>query len=138
MTTVTVTDTFDHPASKVWPMVSDFGGIHKYMRGMDVPPEVRGSGLGADRVIALPNGAVVERLTWLDPEAMAFSYTIIASPLPFDRYVATVKLSDQGDKTGIVWEGNFQADGVSEEDASTMANKIYTGAIKGFKKALEA
>ena len=119
-------------------MVSDFGGIHKYMRGMDVPPEVRGAGLGADRVIALPNGAVVERLTWLDPEAMAFSYTIIASPLPFDRYVATVKLSDQGDKTGIVWEGNFQADGMSEEDASTMANKIYTGAIKGFKKALEA
>jgi Polyketide cyclase / dehydrase and lipid transport len=135
MTTVTVTDTFDHPAATVWPVVSDFGGIHKYMRGME-PPTVEGTGLGQDRVITMGGGAVVERLTWCDPDAMAFSYTILSSPLPFTRYVATVKLSPQGDRTGIEWQGNFEPDGVSEEEASTMAHGIYTGAIKGFKKHL--
>lgn len=135
MTQVTVTESFDHPAAAVWPVVSDFGGLHKYMRGMEPYPVV-GSGIGQDRMLPMAGGEVVERLTWLDDENMAFSYTIISGPLPFERYVATVKLSADGDRTGIEWQGNFEAAGVSEEEASTLANKIYSGAIKGFKKAL--
>ena len=135
MTIVTVTDTFDHPAERVWPVVSDFGGIHKYMRGME-PATVEGTGLGQDRILAMPGGAVAERLTWLDNEAMAFSYTILSGPLPFARYVATVKLTPRGDQTDIEWQGNFEVDGVPEDEGVTMANGIYSGAIKGFKKSL--
>lgn len=136
MTTVTVTDTFDHPADKVWPVVSDFAGIHQYMRGLE-PAEVRGSGLGQDRVLAMPGGSVVERLTWFDPAALAYSYTIIEGPLPFDRYVATVKLTADGERTHIEWQGNFvPAGGATEEEASKVVNGIYTGGIKGFKKFL--
>jgi Polyketide cyclase / dehydrase and lipid transport len=135
MTIVTVTDTFDHPAAQVWPVVSDFGGIHKYMRGME-PAEVKGSGLGQDRILAMPAGAVVERLTWLDNEAYGFSYTILSGPLPFDRYVATVKLTPKGDQTDIEWQGNFEVVGMAEEEGLKMANGIYSGAIKGFKKHL--
>ncbi|MFN0026035.1 MAG: SRPBCC family protein [Acidimicrobiales bacterium] len=136
MTQVTVTDSFDHSAAAVWPVVSDFGGLHKYMRGMEPYPVV-GSGIGQDRSLPMAGGEVVERLTWLDNDAMAFSYTIISGPLPFERYVATVKLSADGARTGIEWQGNFEPAGVTEEEASTLANKIYAGAIKGFKKALE-
>lgn len=137
MTTVTVTDTFDHPVDKVWPLVSDFGGIHKYMRGMP-ETQVEGSGLGQDRVIDLPQGQVVERLTWLDNAAHSFSYTIITAPLPFRRYVATVKLTARGNQTDIEWQGNFDVEGVSVEDGEAMARGIYSGGIKGYKKALEA
>jgi hypothetical protein len=135
MTTVTVTDSFDHPADQVWPVVSDFGGIHQYMRGME-PAVVHGTGLGQDRSLAMPGGQIVERLTWLDDEAMAFSYTILSGPLPFARYVATVKLTPDGDRTGIEWQGTFEPDGVAEEEAAAMANGVYTGAIKGFKRHL--
>lgn len=135
MTTVTVTDTFDHPADQVWPLLSDFGGIHKYMRGMP-ETQVEGSGLGQDRVIALPQGQVVERLTWLDNANYAFSYTIIEAPLPFRRYVATVQLTPKGDTCDIVWEGNFDVEGVSVEEGEAMARGIYSGGIKGYKKAL--
>jgi hypothetical protein len=137
MTTVTVTDTFDHPAERVWPVVSDFGGIHKYMRGME-PAVVHGSGLGQDRILAMAGGEIVERLTWLDADAMAFSYTIISGPLPLARYVATVKLTANGDTTDIEWQGNFEPDGIPEAEGEAMANGIYTGAIKGFKKHLAA
>lgn len=137
MTIVTVTDTFDHPADKVWPVVSDFGGIHKYMRGME-PAQVEGAGLGQDRVLAMPGGAVAERLTWLDNDAMAFSYTILSGPLPFNRYVATVKLTPKGNQTDIEWQGNFEVDGVPEDEGVKMANGIYSGAIKGFKKSLDS
>lgn len=135
MSTVTVNDTFDHPADKVWPIVSDFGGIHKYMRGLEMA-EVRGSGLGQDRALVMGPDTIVERLTWLDPAAMAYSYTIVSGPLPFERYVSTVKLTADGDRTHIEWQGNFEPAGVSEEEASKMVNGIYTGGIKGFKKAL--
>jgi NADPH:quinone reductase len=136
MTTVTVTDTFDHPADKVWPLVSDFGGIHKYMRGMP-ETKVTGSGLGQDRIIALPAGEVVERLTWLDDANYAFSYTILTAPLPFERYVATVKLTPRGDSCDIEWQGNFDVVGVPEDEGKAMAHGIYSGGIKGYKKALE-
>ena len=135
MTKVTVTDTFDHLADKVWAAVSDFGGIDKYLRGFS-EVKVEGSGLGMDRTLTLPDGQVVERLTWLDNDAMSFSYTIITAPLPFTRYVATVRLAPQGERCGITWEGNFEPNGVSEEEASKLANGVYTSAIKGYKRAL--
>ena len=135
MTIVTVVDTFDHPADAVWPAVSDFGGIHKYMRGLS-EAKLAGRGLGMDRVLATAGGDVVERLTWLDDEAMAFSYTIISSPLPVDRYVATVKLTPNGSRCDIEWQGNFEPAGVSEEEATALVTGIYTGGIKGYKKAL--
>jgi hypothetical protein len=135
MTTVTVTDTFDHPADQVWPVAADFGGIHKYMRGMD-PAVVHGTGIGQDRVLSMAAGEVVERLTWLDPDAFAYSYTIISSPLPFERYVATVKLTPRGEQTDIEWEGTFEVVGVPEDEGIAMANGIYAGAIKSFKRFL--
>ena len=137
MSRVTVTDTFDHPVDQVWPLVADFGGIHKYMKGME-PAEVTGEGIGQDRALAMPAGTVVERLTWLDEENHAFSYTILSGPLPFERYVATVKLRPQGDKTDIEWEGNFEVSGIPVEEGEAMANGIYRGAIKGFKRHLES
>jgi hypothetical protein len=133
---VTVTDTFDHPAEKVWPIVSDFGGIHKYMRGMD-ETKVDGEGLGQDRFLNMPGGQIVERLTWCDADALAFSYTIISGPLPVARYVSTVKLSADGNRTHIEWQGNFAPAGVSEEEAIKLVTGIYTGGIKGYKKALD-
>jgi uncharacterized protein YndB with AHSA1/START domain len=136
MTTVTVTDTFDAPAERVWPMISDFGGIEKYMRGID-SLRMEGEGLGADRVIGLAGGVVVERLTWLDPEALAYSYTIISGPIPVDRYVATVKLTPEGQRCAIEWTGHFEPDGVTLEEAQKFVRGIYTGGIKGYKKALE-
>lgn len=133
MTTVTVTDSFDLPADKVWAAVSDFGGIHKYARGMD-ETRVEGSGLGMDRFIELPSGTIAERLTWCDEATRSLSYTILSGPLPVQRYVATVRLTPQGDGCSITWEGTFEPNGVSEEEARTLVTGIYTGAIKGYKK----
>ncbi|MDH4146655.1 MAG: SRPBCC family protein [Acidimicrobiia bacterium] len=136
MTVVTVSDTFDAPIDRVWPMVSDFGGIEKYMRGID-SLSTEGSGLGMDRIIGMGEGAVVERLTWLDDAAHSYSYTIVSGDgLPFDRYVATVKLAANGDRTDIVWEGNFAPKSGQEEAAPKLARAIYTGGIKGYKAAL--
>src|SRR5688572_29177279 len=137
MTIVTVNDSFEHPVEKVWPIVSDFGGIHKYMRGM-AETKTEGSGLGQDRFITMPQGEIVERLTWCDEHTYSYSYTILSGPLPVTRYVATVKLNAEGNRCEIEWQGNFEPNGVSEDEARELVNGIYTGAIKGYKKALES
>ena len=136
MTTVTVTDVFDHPADQVWAVISEFGSIHRALRGV-APARVEGSGLGQDRIFPTPAGDIVERLTWFDPNAMSHSYTIVASPLPLAHYVATVRLSPQGsDRTAIEWQGNFEPAGQTEEEAVTWATKTYRGLIKGYKAVL--
>lgn len=135
MTTVTVTDTFDHPASEVWAAISDFGSIHRALRGVG-PANIVGSGIGMDRVFPTPGGDIVERLTWWDPATMFHSYTIVSSPLPLAQYVATVRLTPEGERTHVEWQGNFEAVGQTEEEAITWATKTYRGLIKGYKRVL--
>ncbi len=137
MTTVTVTDTFDHPAEQVWAVISQFGLVHQALRGVE-PARVEGSGLGQDRIFPLPDGEVVERLTWFDPASMSHSYTIVSSPLPLRRYVATVRLTPDGVRCGVQWQGHFEADGQTEEEAVAWATKTYRGMIKGYKRVLAA
>jgi carbon monoxide dehydrogenase subunit G len=137
MTTVTVTDIIAAPIDDVWALLADFGGIARIMRGMD-DVQVVGEGLGQDRVISLGGGArVVERLTWHDPDAYAFSYTIVeGAGLPMQRYVATVRLSSQDSGTHVHWQGHFVVDG-DEADAVKLVEGIYRGGIKGTRRALE-
>jgi hypothetical protein len=138
MTTVTVNDTFDAPVERVWPLVSDFGGLVGIVPGVE-ECRVEGSGLGADRVIPTADGgSVVERLTWLDHDNHALSYSIVSgSPFPWQRYVATVKLTPAGDRTDIEWQGNFDPDeGVPEEKVAKIAGKLYAAMIGGYKSAL--
>jgi len=135
MTTVSVTDTFDAPVERVWPHVSAFGEIDKYMRGID-SLRVVGKGLGTDRVIGTPGGEIVERLTWLDDDAHHLSYTIVSGPIPVERYVATVKLSPQCERCGIEWVGCFEPTGMSAEEAEKNFSGVYGAIIKGVKRAL--
>jgi NADPH2:quinone reductase len=135
MTTVTVNDVFDHPAEEVWAQISDFGNVHQALRGVD-PARVEGTGLGQERIFPLPGGDVVERLTWCDPAAFELSYTIVTAPLPLARYVATVRLTPDGERCQIEWQGNFDPDGQTEDEAIDWATRTYRGMIKGYKALL--
>lgn len=136
MTTVTVQERFEQPIEEVWPLVSDFGGIGKYLKGVECTLE--GTGIGSERSIGMPGGAVVERLIWLDPDNYDLGYTILeAGGLPFSRYVASIRLKPDGGGTLATWQGIFEPAGVSEEEASKIAHGIYSGGLKGYKKALE-
>ncbi len=138
MASVTVKERIDHPVDAVWAVVSDFGGIHKYMRGM-APAQCQGEGLGAERALAMGDQTVVERCTWLDDAAHHLGYTVLeAGPLPVDRYVAAVRLEADGDGTLVDWSSSFEPRGVSEEEAVKTIEGVYRGGIKGFAKFLSA
>ncbi len=133
MTIVTVTDRFDHPVEKVWPVISNFD-IGALM-GMAVEL-VGDGGMGTDRRIDTGAGVIVERLTWLDEATHTFSYTITeGDTLPFERYVSSVRLTPDGNATDIEWIGRFEPT-IAEEKAAKVARNVYAGMIGAVKKAL--
>jgi hypothetical protein len=136
MAQVQKTETFGVSASELWSTVRDFAGIGNIMKGIEVT--TKGEGPGAERTIAMQGGAeIVERLETLDDDEMRLQYSIIGGPLPLSDYLSTMQVREAGAGSELDRSGTFEPAGVSEEQAVSMVDGIYTSGIKGYKKALE-
>ena len=139
MSEVVVTDVLPAGVDRVWEVVSDFGGIQRWNPGAVRAISVEGEGIGAVRTITLPGDAVLqEKLERYDEAARCFSYSITGeSPLPLTDYESTIRLSADGpDSCRIEWSSTFAPAGISEDQARSMVEGIYTGGIAGLKQAL--
>ncbi|MCO4746122.1 MAG: SRPBCC family protein [Proteobacteria bacterium] len=59
MASITLNRTVDAPVERVWGVLSDFGGIHRYHPGVETSPITAGtpsSGVGSERVCNLYDG----------------------------------------------------------------------------------
>jgi carbon monoxide dehydrogenase subunit G len=144
MTTVSVSRTIKAPAAKVWAMVSEWGGTHKWIPGVG-PVTVEGAGVGSIRSADLDPatgfpGRIAERLETLDPAAMHFSYCVVGkSPIPISDYVAEMKVTAQGaDVSEVTWRSSWQASGaISEADLKTAFEGLYGLSLENVAGALE-
>ena len=91
MAEVLVTEELPVPATKIWELVRDFGGIQKWVGPMIQNLEIEGEGVGAIRTLTLPGDTKLsEELKAFDNEGRSFSYAIIGkSPLPVADYLST-------------------------------------------------
>lgn len=137
MASVKVTDRIEASADQVWDLVRDFGGIQRFSPAIE-SVSVQGEGIGAVRTITLPGGvALQERLEALDEGSRTLRYAIVGShPLPFDEYLATIRLSEDGEGCQIEWSSSFAPRGGAEAQAAGMVEGIYRSGIAGIKKAL--
>jgi carbon monoxide dehydrogenase subunit G len=137
MASVKVTDRIAASADRVWELVRDFGGIQRWAAGIE-SVSVSGEGVGAVRTLTMPGGlSLQERLEALDDRTRTLSYAIVGShPLPFDGYLATVRLAEDGDGCQLDWSSTFQPRAGAEAQATGMVEGIYRGGIAGLKKAL--
>ena len=134
-----VVETINAPIDQVWDQLGNFSGIEPGP-GIEAV-EYEGEGVGMTRSIHLANGSVVERLDHHDSVGHTFTYAIINEdgPLPFVNYSATVLLKSESDKvTTVEWTGSFDPKGVDQAKAEKIASGIYTNAIQGARKALNA
>ncbi len=116
----------------VWKVVSDFVGV---IAMMGVPVESEGDGIGMTRTVAMGGSKITERLEAIDPEAHTTSYSIVSGPIPVQGYLSTISLDPKGDDaTHITWSGRFEPDGVSEDDAVKMIERIYAGGVGAIQK----
>jgi Polyketide cyclase / dehydrase and lipid transport len=125
--------------SKVFACLMDFGGIKKLAPDAIESCELKGSGVGAVRTIALKGapGKVVERLDCAYEQAV-FSYSIIGdSPLPLDHYHANVTLADAPNGgCRIAWGSNWTAKGAPDAEVVAMLTGLYNGLIDAMAKQL--
>jgi carbon monoxide dehydrogenase subunit G len=128
------------PASAAWEKLSDFGGIGKWMPGVE-RCDVEGDGIGAVRHIVFPGGGggVKERLESFDAEGRSLSYAITEGPMPVQDYLATIRVSETGENACRVdWTASFELpEGVPTEAVEKGISGAYGGSLRALKKLLE-
>jgi hypothetical protein len=139
MSSVKVSDRIGASVDQVWDLVRDFGGIQRFAAAIE-SVSVQGEGVGAVRTLTMPGGVTLqERLEALDDGARTLRYAIVGQhPFPFSDYLATIRLSEDGDGCQIEWSSTFTPRAGAESQAAAMVEGIYRGGIAGLKKTLGA
>lgn len=136
MASVKVTEQVPADAERVWGLFRDFGGVKR------ITPQIEsctleGEGVGAVRTITMPGGVQLqERLEALDDGARMLRYSIVGGPIPFGDYLATIRVSGDGEGCTVDWSSHFEPKGVSEDQARAIVEGIYRGGIAGLRKHL--
>ena len=136
MASVKVVESVNASADAVWGLFRDFGGITRFSAGID-DCTVDGEGVGAVRTLTMGGGLKLqEQLEAFDYAGRSLTYSIIGNhPLPFDNYLSTVKVVEQGDGCSVEWSSSYDPKG-AEDQAAGLIEGIYRGGIAGIKKAL--
>lgn len=135
--------------AKVWAMVKDFGGLHKWL-----PPvastKLETKGKDTFRTLTLKDGGeIVEKLRSADDSSMKIKYEIVSGVAPVADYVSTIKV-DTGPGAGestVTWVGRFYRTyklnppipaGQDDETAVKFVEGVYDSGLPNLKKVLES
>ncbi len=140
MINVSVKDTINASADKVWSTVGAISNVEQYIP-MIASSKVEGSGLGAKRTCVVTNekgeemGKIEEDIVSFDDEAKMYRYTITSSPFPVENYIGTVKVTVKNDnQCELEWSGKCEAKGMKEEEVQNMLRGVYSAILDGVKK----
>ena len=132
MTKVSLTTKLSAPADMVWKLIGGFNALPEWL------PPVTASKLDAGgrvrRLDLAGGGSVTEKLETFDDKKRAYSYAITDSPLPVANYVATIKVSEDGEGSKIEWSSEFSPAGASEAEARKAIEGVYQAGFENLKK----
>ena len=132
MTKVSLTTKLAAPADKVWTLIGGFNALPEWL------PPVTASKLDAGgrvrRLDLAGGGSVTEKLETFDDKKRAYSYAITDGPLPVANYVATIKVSEDGEGSKIEWSSEFSPAGASETEARKVIEGVYQAGFENLKK----
>lgn len=135
--------------AKVWAIVKDFGGIHKWHPGV-ASTKVEKKGNDTFRLLTLKSGGTVyNKLRSADDAAMKMRYEIVEGSLPVADYNAfmTVKAGPGAGESTVNWVGRFYRvyklnppipEGQDDASALNAVTQMYDAGLEGLKKAAEA
>jgi carbon monoxide dehydrogenase subunit G len=115
----------------VWAVVSDFGGIDKWMPGVE---SCRLE--GEDRVLGMLGMEVVEKLYNSDASKRELVYGIVGGSVPVDSHRATITVARVPETGGggsrVVWEVE-----VEPEDMVPVMEQVYGQSLEALRHHLE-
>ncbi len=134
--------------AKVWAIVKDFGGIHKWHPAI-ASTKVDAKDGATYRLLTLKNGGTInERLKSADDADMKLKYEIIEGALPVADYNATmtVKPGPGAGETTVVWMARFYRvyklnppipAGQDDESAIKAVTGVFDAGLPALKKLAE-
>ena len=139
----------DAAPAKVWNFAKRFDSVkewHPLFSGSEIVSGQDGK-VGAIRALTIKDGPTfTEELLAFNPQSMAFTYNVIESPLPIDRYLSTmtVKPNGRGGCT-VTWIGQFSRknprenppEGESDAAVLTLISGAYASGLQSIKKLME-
>lgn len=133
--------TVDNTPATVWKLVGNFNSLdvwHPAVKSSEI--NGKGTKVGTRRLLTLQDGAtILEALRTYSDAKNSYSYAIVKSPLPVANYVSTITLTPAADgHTLMKWTSTFDANGVSDEQATEVIQGIYDSGmakvVANFKK----
>jgi carbon monoxide dehydrogenase subunit G len=111
---------------KVWAVVGDFGGLGKWLPGVDSCRQE-----GDDRFLEMMGMNITEHLVKKDDAGKQIVYAI-TDGVPVERHQATITVLPAGDGSKVTWE-------VDTDDAMTdMMSQIYQQGLVALKEHVES
>jgi len=137
------------PPAKVWNFVKPFDSVPRWHPAFSATEIISGRDgkVGAVRALTFKDGPTfTEELLAINEQSMAFTYCIVESPLPIDRYVSSMSVKPDGRGGSIVaWVGVFSRknprDNPPEAESDATVAGLITGAyqagLQNLKKVME-
>ena len=119
----------------VWEIFGDFCAIKNWHPAVTDCQEVKEGGATYRNLTLKDGGKIKEKLT--DTDDTGYSYEIVESPLPVKNYKATLEIEEDEDsphRSEVEWEATFDANGVSDEEATKAVADILEAGVKSIKK----
>ena len=133
---------FDVPASSVWELLTDWGGIIDWMPdGYIKSLRLEGEGRGAIRHLVTGQGVVItERLDQMDEDS-GILYLSMIDPLPWDMlsYKARSELEHiDPEQCRLSWCGSFELaqGGQACDELTALLKKSYVKMFQGIRNEL--
>ncbi|MFK3795666.1 MULTISPECIES: SRPBCC family protein [unclassified Pseudomonas] len=119
-------------ADKVWQLVGGFDALPTWLPF--IVKSVADAG-GRIRHLTTQDGAQIsEQLQTFDEKGRTYSYSITQGPFPVTNYLATLKVSADGDQASLVeWSGSFTPNGISDAEAEALFLDVYQGGLEALK-----
>jgi hypothetical protein len=134
--------------AKVWAIVKDFGGMHKWHPAV-ASTKLEKKGEDTYRTLTLKGGGVInEKLRSADDATMKLKYEIVDSSLPFTDYnsILGVAAGPNAGETVVTWTGRFYRlyklnppipEGQDDKTAVDSVTGIYDAGLANLKKVAE-
>ena len=129
--------------SAVWNIVKGFDGLNKWHPAFsgDVLTKGANGQVGSVRALTLKDGPTfTEELTAYNDAKMMYSYKIVESPLPVDKYTSTMTVAAKGNGSVVTWVGNFitkAGSGKTDADSQGLIDGAYQAGLDNVKKMAE-
>ncbi|MDF0732686.1 SRPBCC family protein [Pseudomonas entomophila] len=123
-----------HAPDHIWALVGGFQSLPDWLPFITESLTSEG---GRVRSLKDPDGNnIVERLIAFDEAARSYSYSILQSPFPIASYLATLRVSADGQGSLVEWFGEFSPNGVGEAEVEALFKGIYEGGLQALAKTL--